>query len=291
MSAHGLARRPAHSFCVPPTRPSRLGLAALLLFMLPAAAGAHTPVLRSGRPVTTPGEFMVTPAAVTYEASPGFRVTVWPSNVGVAATGKADGGPAGSFAGRIRWGQEGASGAPARAPEAGKVRRGAGRVVITNRDLEPLQRKREAQEEEYERTRRGRGMPSKQELQRRIEEQDRRLRELARQMREERREAELEALRSEVVSLRLRLSELSLHLSQQAATYAPAYEPPAYYPYVYTPPIQFVPVFPFGRHRGLGRGVFGHHPHVRPWAHHPRPARPLHRPSAPPVGRGRFRGR
>lgn len=261
MFAYGLARRPADRWDVLFGRLFRLGFATLLLLVLPAAAGAYTLVLRSGRHVTVPDDFKVTPAAVVYEASPGFSVTVWLSNVDFAATERANGEPAGSFVRRVAREPEGAVATPARAPE--DVKRPA-RSVVTNKELEPLRLRREAQEEEYERTRRQRGMPSKQELRRRIEEQDRRLSELTRQMQEERREAELESLRSELMEARRELDELNLRLSQ-ATTYVPAYAPSAYYPYLYAPPVQVITVLPFGHHGRFGHGGFGPQWPQHPW--------------------------
>ena len=238
----------------------------LLFFMLPVAANAYTIVLRSGRLISVSDKFKVTRTAITYEASPGYWVTVWLSNVDFVATEKANGEQAGSFAGRIGREPEGSSFVPAGAPEAGQ---GSSRKVITNKELERTRLTREAQEKEYERTRRERGMPSAQEMRRRIEEQDRWLSEWAQRMREERREAEREALESELVNVRLQLSELALSQSQQGAAYVPAYAPLNYYPYFYAPPAHVVAVLPFG-HRGLyGRGKLGRHPYGRQWLYQP----------------------
>ncbi|MDQ3804994.1 MAG: hypothetical protein M3416_14335, partial [Acidobacteriota bacterium] len=277
MSANSLARRPVSNETVPSGRMFRAGLATLLFFMLPVAAEAYTLVLRSGRHVTVPDDFEVTPTAVIYEASPGFSVTVWLSNVDFAATERANGEPAGNFARRIKQEPEGAD-APACAPEATKAERRAGRKVVTNKELEPSRLRREAQEEEYERTRRERGMPSRRELQQRVEEQDRELREWARQMEAERREAELEALRSELVNVRRQLDELNLHLSRQAAADGSAYAPPNGYPYFYAPPVQVITVLPFGHRGRFGRGHFGPHPHGRRWPFNPRPGH-----TSPPI--------
>ena len=276
MSADSFARRPICRGSVSSGRMCRVGLATLLFFMLPVAANAYTLVLRSGRHITVPAGFKVTPTAVTYDASPGFSVTVWLSNVDFAATERANAEPAGSFARRIKREPEGAGTAPARAPEAIKTERRARRKVVTDKELEASRLKRKTQEEEYERTRRERGMPSKQELQQRVEEQDRRLREWAQQVQAERVEAELASLRSELVNLRRDLNELSLQLSQQAATYGSAYATPNYYPYFYAPPAQIVTVFPFGYWGRFGRGNFWPHPHGRrrpfyPWPGHPSP--------------------
>jgi hypothetical protein len=251
--------------------------------MLPAAASAYTLVLRNGRHVTLPDDFKVTPAAVIYEASPGFSVTVWLSNVDVAATERANAEPAGSFAARIVRGREGAGASRAGAAEAAQAGRRPGRKVVTNKDLEPSRLRRESQEAEYERTRRERGMPSKEEVRRRVEEEDSRLREWARQMREARREAEVESLRYELLNVRRDLSELSLHLSRQAAGRANAYAPPDYYPYFYAPPAPVLTVFPLGHFGSFGRGGSRPHPHGAPWTHHARPVQPF----PPFVGRPR----
>jgi len=272
MSVQTLSSRPVCGGRVSSRRVFRLGLAALLFLVLPVAADAYTLVLRSGRHVTVPDDFRVTAGAVTYEAAPGFRVTVWLLNIDFAATERANGGPAGSFAERVRRELEG-RGASGPAPETPRAGRRAGPRVVTNKELEPSRLRREAQEEEYERTRRERGMPSKQELQERVEEQDRRLREMARRMEEARKEAELESLRSELVEVRRHLNGLSLHLSRQAAASGPAYPAPDYYPYFYAPPAQFVTVLPFGHRGRFGRGHSGPRPHgfLRP--HHPRAGR------------------
>lgn len=282
MSANILARRSTQGRSVSSRRLLQAGLATLIFFMLPVVANAYTLVLRSGRLVSVSDTFKVTRSAIIYEASPGYWVTVWLSNVDIAATEKANSEPAGSFTERIKRQPEGARPDTTRAPEASKAGRVVGRKVITNKELEPTRLAREAQEQEYERTRRERGMPSRQEMRQRMEEYDRWLSEWAQRMQEERMEAELESVKSELVNVRLQLSELSLGLSQQGATYAPVYASPNYYPYFYAPPAQVINVLPFG-HRGLyGRGRFGRHTHGRPWAYHPRPGHsfsPLIRPS------------
>jgi hypothetical protein len=282
MSANILARRPAHRRSVSSGRLFRAGLIALLFFMLPVAANAYTLVLRSGRVLTVSDKFKVTPAAITYEASPGYWVTVWLSNIDFAATERANSEPAGSFAGRIKRESEWPSAAAAQGTQAMKKGRGTHRKVITNKDLEPTRLMREAQEKEYERTRLERGMPSRQEMRERIEDQDRWLSEWAQRMQDERMEAELESLKYELVNVRLYLDELSLNRSQQGTTYVPAYAPSNYYPYFYAPSTHLA----LG-HRGLyGRARFGRHPHGRPWLYHPRPGRPFPRITRPSRGGG-----
>ena len=272
MSAGSLARRFAQASGISSGRVSRVILATLFFFLLPVAANAYTLVLRSGRHVTVPADFRVTPAAVVYEASPGFSVTVWLTNVDLAATERANAEPAGSFVTRIR--QEPNEGAAAPTPVKAAPR--AGTRVVTNKEIEPLRLRREAQEAEYERTRRERGMPSKRELQRRFEEQDRRLRELTLQMQAERAESELESVKSELFNVRRELDELGSRLSYQPGAYTPVYSSPNYYPYYYyTPPVQFINRFPFSRHGGFGRGSFRPHPYGRARSYNPWQGRPF----------------
>jgi hypothetical protein len=252
----------------------------MFVFLLPAAASAYTLVLRSGRQVAVPDDFRVTPAAVIYETSPGFFVTVWLANVDVAATERANAEPAGSFKRRIKQEADGAD--ETAVQSAVKAERRAGTKVLTNKELEPLRLRRESQEAEYERTRRQRGMPSKEELRRRFEEQDRRLREMSLQMEAERAEAELESVRADLVNVR---RELGLRLSQQAGGYAPDYAYPSYYPYYFAPPVQVIPRFPFGRRGGYGRGSFRPHPYGRAWPYNPWQGRPF-----PTLGRPGLNG-
>jgi len=260
-------------------RLSSVVLAALLLFALPLGANAYTLVLRSGRRVQIPDAFKVTPSAVVYEASPGFTVTVWLSNVDAAATEKVNAEPAGSFARRIEREREGAVAASAQA--SSKPARGAVTKTVTNRELEPSRLRREAQEAEYERTRRERGLPSRRELQRRVEEQDQRLREWVRQAEEERLAAEVQSLRTELTHVRRQLNGLSQDLSRRDESYEPAfttfttpYVYPYVHPYFYAPPVQLIGVFPhvrrgpFGRH-GLGLPHFGTGRFGWPSAHTP----------------------
>jgi hypothetical protein len=254
MSAGSLARRFANASGVSYGRVLKVVLVTLLFFLLTAAANAYTLVLRSGRQVNVPDDFKVTPAAVIYETSPGFSVTVWLSNVDFAATERANAESAGSFAKRIH--QETEDTVASTAPLTVQAERRAAQRVLTNRELEPLRLRREAQESEYERTRREHGMPSKLELQQRFDDQDRRLH-------------ELKALKSEMVYVKRNLNELSVNLSQQTGAYAPAYVSPGYYPYYYAPPVQFVTPFPFGRRGGFGRGNFGPHTHGRAWPYNP----------------------
>lgn len=129
--------------------------------------------------------------------------------------------------------------------------------VVTNKQLEPFRLRREAQEEEYERTRWARGLPSREELRRQAEERDRRLFEWARHVEAGRREAEMAALWSELLATRLRL-DTGPPPSRAGEVYEVSYPSPVFHPYFYAPPVRF------GRfgHRGFGLRLRG-----RGWLH------------------------
>jgi hypothetical protein len=181
--------------------------------------------------------------------------------------------------------QEPAVGAAGPAQGAVKVEGRARPKVITNTELEPSRLRREAQEAEYERTHRERGMPSRQELRQYFEEQDRRLHELALQSKAERVEGELESVRAELVDVKRNLYELSLRLFQQTGAYIPAYASPNYYPYSYAPPIQVITRFPFGHRRGFRHGNFGFQPRGRAWPYNPWQGRHFPSLGGPPLNR------
>lgn len=283
MPARSLARRLARAGALSSGRVCGAVLATLFFFLLPVTANAYTLVLRGGRHVTVPDDFKVTPTAVVYEASPGLSIPIRLTNIDVAATEKANAEPAGSFARRIKRGT--AEGVAAQTPGPVKTNRRDGSKVITNKELEPSRLRREAQEAEYERTRRQRGMPSREELRQYFEEQDRRLHESALRAEAERAEAVLESVRSELVEVKQNLYELSLRLSQQTGANIPVYVSPNYYPYYYAPPAQVITRFPFGRHGSFGRGSFGFHPRGRAWHYNPWQGRPFPSPRGAPLYR------
>lgn len=269
MSVTTLARHVFSRQRVLPGRVFRASLFALLCLMLMITTSAYTLVLRSGRQVTIPGDFTVTPSAIIYEASPGISFTVWLSNIDFAATERANGEPAGDFARRIKAATQAARAPSAPAPGAMQGVRRASRKVVTNQVLEPSRLRRQAQAEEYERLRHQRGLPSQQELQRRVEEQDRRMRELDRQMEAEKMELEIESLRSELLNARQQLNELSRPLSSQTALYGLTYASPNLHPYLHAPLVQLATPFTFGHRRRFARGRFGHAPHRFPRPPHP----------------------
>lgn len=135
---------------------SRLVLATVLLLMWAIAAGAYTLVFRDGRRLDVPSGFVLTKATLTYDVAPGFSKTVQLILIDVAATERANNESAGAF---LKHAPQVAALSKAAAPQA--------RLTLTNRELEPLQRRRIESERDYERRRIELGLPSIEETRRR----------------------------------------------------------------------------------------------------------------------------
>ncbi|HKS30409.1 MAG TPA: hypothetical protein VJS44_21465 [Pyrinomonadaceae bacterium] len=199
-----------------------------LLFLLPVAASAYTIILLTGRSVEIPAGFSVTRAGITYEHSPGLYVTIQMSTIDVAATERANNEPPGSLLRRAgeRTGAQGAAASPANGKGA--------RRTLTDKELEPLRRRREASEAVYERRRVELGLPSAEEMRRQREEETRRINEMAAESEAEKAQSEsywrarAQELRtamavndSEINYLRSRLSEVSSYPTVAFTTIAP----------------------------------------------------------------------
>jgi len=130
-------------------------LAALILLFLPLSADAYTIVLRDGRRVEIPDQFIIGTSTLTYEAGPAIQITLQLSTVDVAATEKINHESPGSLMRRLQK-------VSARAIEQKAT---SGRT-ITNEDLESFRSKRLASEATYERKRKELGLPSAEELRR-----------------------------------------------------------------------------------------------------------------------------
>ena len=139
------------------TRPSRIRFSVRLLFATlilvaaTASASAYTIVMRDGRRVEIPNQFVLTSSTLTYEVTPGFQVTIQLNTVDIAATERANGQAKGSFLLRATAPQPAtAERAPQQAPRSSAQR------SITNADLEEYRRARV----ESERQRKELGLPS-----------------------------------------------------------------------------------------------------------------------------------
>ncbi|MBV9958595.1 MAG: hypothetical protein JO360_09245 [Acidobacteria bacterium] len=139
----------------------------MLALLLPVAACAYTVVMHGGHSVEIPDRFEVTGTALTYETANGIYVTLQMSSIDIAATERANGEPAGSLLRRA-----GLKPAPPTTNTQRATR------TLTNLDLEPSRQKRLESEAAYERRRVELGLPSREEMERRRDEENARAREL-----------------------------------------------------------------------------------------------------------------
>ncbi len=119
---------------------ARIGLgrhlmtAACLLFVLAATTSAYSIVMRGGKRIEIPAQFSVTNMTLTYEAAPGFWITLQMAAVDIPATERANNEKPGSLLGRATQGNSTAR-TSERTSQAPGVQ--ASRSV-TNRDLRIL---------------------------------------------------------------------------------------------------------------------------------------------------------
>lgn len=130
----------------------------VLVLLLAGAANAYTIVMRGGRRIEIPSQFVVTSTTLTYETSPGIQITLNISAIDIAATEKANNESPGSLLRR-------AGLAPATYAADKRSTRAASRT-ITNRDLQPTLERRRESELAYEVRRKQLGLPSVEESRR-----------------------------------------------------------------------------------------------------------------------------
>ena len=140
---------------------ARIVSALALACLLAATASAYTVVMKGGRRIEIPSNFVVTAATVTYEVSAGIQITLNLAAIDVAATEKANHESAGSFLRRITT----ESNVLSRQESSGR----SATHTITNRDLESSSRRRQESELAYERRRKELGLPSVAESRRKAE--------------------------------------------------------------------------------------------------------------------------
>src|SRR5947209_168222 len=75
----------------------QVGLAITLALLLPVAASAYTIVLKDGRQIKIPDNFVVTETTLTYEVAQDITVTIQMATVNIPATERANNEPSGSL--------------------------------------------------------------------------------------------------------------------------------------------------------------------------------------------------
>lgn len=129
----------------------RLPIVVLLLALTASATSAYTLVMRDGRRVAIPNEFVVTSSTLTYEVSAGIQITVQLTSIDIGATERANGQTKGALLQM--------SVAPKATPEQTQSRPKSAQS-ITNLDLEVYRQARVQNELAYEKRRQELGLPS-----------------------------------------------------------------------------------------------------------------------------------
>ena len=201
-------------------------LVVLVVVLASVTASAYTVVMRDGRRLSIPDNFVVTRLTLTYSLGEQFQKTLLLATIDIPATERANSEPAGSLLSRAQ---------PAAQAQTAVRSRRAQRSV-TNEQLQRFQAKRLAYEASYEQRRKELGLPSKEELRQQALEQVDRTAETVSEIREREHEnerywrerssglrADLAATNAQIDFVRARLNEL-----------------PA------SPTVGFVPALPFG---------------------------------------------
>lgn len=159
----------------------------LVALVLPISVAAYTVVLRSGQRVQIPDRFVVTEAGITYATAPRMEITIQMSVINVAATEAANREPNGALRARIGDRPEPLS------VEPGRIQRPANvaRRTLTNIDLEPYRKAREANEQAFDQLAAARGLPNLAEIRRRQAAEDALMAERSRQALRAQSEAEV----------------------------------------------------------------------------------------------------
>ncbi len=130
-------------------RTTRVLCVLVFVCCLPCAVSAYTIIMRGGRRIAAPDNFVVTQTNLTYATAPGLNVTLQLSQIDIAATERANNESPGSL---LRRSNAQRAQTPARAQQPTRT--------LTNRELEPVRRARLASERAYEERRKALGLPA-----------------------------------------------------------------------------------------------------------------------------------
>jgi len=129
--------------------------ASCLLFVLTATTSAYSIVMRGGKRIEIPAQFSVTNSTLSYEAAPGFWITLQMAAVDIPATERANNEMPGSLLGRTIKENE-----PPRTPTVtNPARETKASRTITNLDLESFKHVRLKSEHAYDQRLKEQGLP------------------------------------------------------------------------------------------------------------------------------------
>lgn len=130
--------------------------AACLLFVLAVTTSAYSVVMRGGKRIEIPAQFSVTNMTLTYEAGPGFWITLQMAAVDIPATERANNEIPGSLLGRAT--KEVLP--PPTSERTSQARASKALRSLTNRELESFRRVRLESERAYDKRQKDLGLPS-----------------------------------------------------------------------------------------------------------------------------------
>ena len=137
---------------------SRIVSVSVIILVLGVAANAYTVIMRGGRRIEIPSQFVVMPATLTYKVTEGIQITIPMAAIDIPATEKANNETPGSLLKRAQL-ATGESLVARDLMQKQKADSGT-RRTITNRDLETSMRRRQENEAAYEARRKQLGLPS-----------------------------------------------------------------------------------------------------------------------------------
>ena len=179
--------------------------ATCLLFVLAAATHAYSIVMRGGKRIEIPAQFSVTNMTVTYEAAPGFWITLQMAAIDIPATERANKEMPGSLLGRTTNEKE----PPRTSGRTSQARESKASRSVTNRELESFQRLRLESERAYEQRLKDQGLPPLAVLRAQAAaDSDRFWRELARKHAETEANERASQLQAQIAALRAQLNYL-----------------------------------------------------------------------------------
>lgn len=129
--------------------------AACLLFVLAATTSAYSIVMRGGKRIEIPAQFSVTHTTLSYEAAPGFWITLQMAAVDIPATERANNEMPGSLLGRSTKEKE----LPRTSERTSQARESKASRSVTNRELASFKRSRLENERAYEQRLKDQGIP------------------------------------------------------------------------------------------------------------------------------------
>ena len=188
-------------------------LAAAFVCLLPNVISAYTIVMRDGRRLQIPDDFVVDRATLTYRVSETIQVTLQMSAIDVVATEKVNGEAPGTL-----WRHRAA---PTNTPSTPNTKKAGGTArSITNLDLESYRRVRIESERNYEKRRVELGLPRVEDQRQALNAVGERASEEARNIRSRDREAEefwrnrADGLRNEISATNARIEYINRRLNE-----------------------------------------------------------------------------